>query len=192
MNIQPVTLEGSVVRMETLTARHAEDLATNATPDIFVYTFPPPDFTPHGLATYIEDLRGRANFCPFAMILKETGEAVGVSCFMDIQNHNRALEIGSTWIAKQYQGTKVNPEAKLLMLHHAFEEQGALRVQLKTDSRNLQSQRAIEKLGAVREGILRKHMIMPGNYQRDSVMYSITDDEWPAVKAKLLARIGKE
>jgi RimJ/RimL family protein N-acetyltransferase len=109
---------------------------------------------------------------------------------MDIQNANRGVEIGTTWIGRAYHGTRVNPEAKYLLLRHAFEEQGAIRVQLKTDSRNQQSQRAIEKLGAVKEGVLRNHMIMPDGYFRHTVMYSITDAEWPAAKARLEARLG--
>jgi RimJ/RimL family protein N-acetyltransferase len=128
--------------------------------------------------------------CPFAIIHLETGTAIGVTTYMDIQNHNRGVEIGNTWVARPHQGTNVNPEAKYLLLRHAFDDQGALRVQLKTDRRNLQSQRAIEKLGAQHEGILRKHVVMPDGYIRDSVMYSITDDEWASVKARLESRLG--
>ena len=87
-------------------------------------------------------------------------------------------------------GTPFNPECKYLLLRHAFREQQALRVQLKTDHRNKQSQRAIEKLGAVREGVLRKHMIMPDGHVRDTVMYSVTDNEWPAIESRLEARLG--
>ena len=104
-----------------------------------------------------------------------------MTCYLDIRAKERGLEIGFTWLAKALQGTQVNPECKYLLLRHAFEEQHALRVQLKTDGRNKQSQRAIEKLGAVREGVLRKHMIMPDGYVRDTVMYSITERQnWPA------------
>ena len=103
---------------------------------------------------------------------------------------HRGLEIGFTWIAKPHQGTLVNPECKYLLLRHAFDDQHAMRVQLKTDLRNVQSQGAIEKLGAVREGVLRKHIIRPDGYLRDTVMYSITAEEWPAVRAKLEQRLG--
>ena len=127
---------------------------------------------------------------PFAQVLIESGRAIGGTTYMDIQHANRGVEIGSTWIGRAHHGTRVNPEAKYLLLRHAFEEQGAIRVQLKTDSRNLQSQRAIEKLGAVKEGILRNHMIMPDGHYRHTVMYSLTDDEWPAAKARLEARLG--
>jgi RimJ/RimL family protein N-acetyltransferase len=95
-----------------------------------------------------------------------------------------------TWIGKPHRGTKVNPEIKLLMIGHAFEVMGCERVQLKTDGRNIHSQRAIEKLGAKKEGILRRHGQMPDCFMRDTVMYSILPEEWPEVKAGLLARLA--
>jgi RimJ/RimL family protein N-acetyltransferase len=103
---------------------------------------------------------------------------------------DRSLEIGGTWYGLDYQGTAVNPECKYLLLKHAFESLGCIRVQLKTDARNPRSQRAIEKLGAVREGTLRSHMITSDGYVRDSVFYSILDREWYQVKAKLERRLG--
>jgi len=109
---------------------------------------------------------------------------------MDIRPEHHGLEIGATWIGKAYQGTSVNPENKYMLLRQAFERLGAIRVQLKTDGRNLQSQAAIAKLGAKHEGVLRKHVLLPDGYERDTVMYSITDDEWPAVKAALEERLG--
>ena len=104
---------------------------------------------------------------------------------MDIQVENRSLEIGGTWYGVAYQHTPVNTESKFLLLRHAFEDLGCVRVQLKTDSRNLRSQRAIERLGAIKEGVLRNHMILPDGFLRDSVYYSIIDREWPGVKAHL-------
>jgi len=104
---------------------------------------------------------------------------------MDIQRRHRGLEIGSTWLGKPWQRTGINTEAKYLLLRHAFEVLGAARVQLKTDLRNTQSQTAIARLGAVREGVLRKHKIVRDGFLRDSVMFSIIDDEWPAVKTRL-------
>lgn len=191
MDIQPVTLQGRVVRLEPLDIRHAADLVDIITPDTAIYNATVPrELTLPVFEQYIDALNKRPNYVAFAFVHLETGKAVGVTTFMDIQNHNRVVEIGSTWIGKPYQGTLVNPEAKYMMLRHAFEDQGALRVQLKTDNRNLQSQRAIEKLGAVREGLLRKHMILPDGHVRDTVMYSITDDEWPDVKQRLETRLG--
>jgi len=192
MDVKPLVLYGRVARLEPLALSHAEDLAAVATPDIFTNTFPPPDYSPDGLRAVIGFLGTFQDWCPFAIIATESGQAVGTTCYLDIRPQDRALEIGFTWLAKSVQGTNVNPECKFLLLRHAFEAQQALRVQLKTDSRNRQSQRAIEKLGAVREGVLRKHMIMPNGYVRDTVMYSITDEEWPAVKDRLHSRLGYE
>ena len=125
-----------------------------------------------------------------AIVSKESGSAIGVSAYFEVRPEHRSLEIGNTWIARQFQRTKINPEAKFLMLTHAFEELGAIRVELKTDARNRQSRRGIEKLGAKREGILRSHMIMPDGHIRDTVVYSITAAEWPNVKESLIARLG--
>lgn len=190
MNIQPVTLEGRTVRLEPLHRRHAADLAAAADAELFAYHVLLPEISTAGFEAYIDTLLTRPNMVPFAQVLVATGKAIGGTTFMDIQTANRGVEIGTTWIGRAYQGTLVNPEAKFLLMRHAFEDQGAIRVQLKTDARNLQSQRAIEKLGAVKEGVLRNHVIMPDGYFRASVMYSVTNDEWPAVKARLLTRLG--
>ena len=192
MEIKPLVLEGRAARLEPLSLAHAVELAAVATPEIFTNTFPPPDYSPDGMRAVIGFLGTFQDWCPFAIIAKETGKAVGMTCYLDIRPRDRALEIGFTWLAKAAQGTHINPECKFLLLRHAFEAQQALRVQLKTDRRNVQSQRAIEKLGAVREGVLRKHMTMPDGYVRDTVMYSITDEEWPVVKKRLQQRLGYE
>jgi len=190
MNMQPVTLTGRTIRLEPLERRHAADMAQAADADIFMYHGLRPEISQAGFETYIDTLRSRAAMVPFAQVLVESGRAIGGTTYMDIQDANRGVEIGTTWIGRAYHGTMVNPEAKYLLLRHAFEDQGAIRVQLKTDSRNLQSQCAIEKLGAVKEGVLRNHMIMPDGYFRHTVMYSITNDEWPAAKARLETRLG--
>lgn len=176
------------MRLEPLEERHASALASAASRELFAYHFPPRELSPAGFS---EQIRGfaAAPLVAFAIVAKQTGRAVGQTAFLDLQPTHRALEIGLTWVAKGWQGSEVNPESKLLLLTHAFEELGCLRVQLKTDERNLQSQRAIEKLGAVKEGVLRKHMLLPDGFQRTTVLYSITDDEWPAVQAGLLARL---
>ncbi len=190
MNIQPVTLEGRTVRIEPLDRRHAADMAEAADDDIFKYHVLLPEISTAGFERYIETLLSRPNMVPFAQVLVATGKAIGGTTYMDIQTANRGVEIGTTWIGRAYHGTLVNPEAKYLLLRHAFEDQGTIRVQLKTDGRNLQSQRAIEKLGAVKEGVLRNHVVMPDGFLRASVMYSITHEEWPAVKARLEERLG--
>lgn len=189
MDVKPVVLKGQIVRLEPLQPAHAADLAAVATPELFDYHLPPAEFSPAGFHALIEEISTRPNRVHFAIILRETNRAIGVTAYLDIQPANRSLEIGFTWIGKAYHGTQVNPECKYLLLQHAFEGLDAVRVQLKTDSRNLHSQRAIEKLGAVREGVLRKHMIVWDGYIRDTVMYSILADEWPQVKASLASRL---
>lgn len=191
MRVEPVVLEGSVVRLEPIEARHAAELSRNCPIDVFRYFLTDRAFSQDedGYLALVERLRARTNMLPFATVLRETGEAIGGTTYMDIRPEHRGLEIGTTWIAPQYQGTKVNPEAKLLMLTHAFEDLGCERVQLKCDARNEQSAAAIRKLGAVFEGRLRKHMVLPDGFVRDTLMFSIVRDEWPAVRAGLEARL---
>lgn len=192
MNVQPLTLTGQVIRLEPLTLQHAPDLLAAGQVEsekTFAYFYTPTPFNLAGFEDYVRYMLSMSAMVPFATVLLETGQAIGVTTYMDIQPAHRNLEIGFTWMGRAYQGTKVNPEAKYMLLRHAFEEQGALRVQLKTDLRNLQSQRAIEKLGAKKEGVLRKHRILQDGYIRDSVLYSILDTEWPEVKAGLEARL---
>jgi RimJ/RimL family protein N-acetyltransferase len=136
------------------------------------------------------EAQARGNVVVFAQIDLAGGRAVGGTTYMNISRCDRGLEIGSTWLGKPWQRTGINTEAKYLLLRHAFEDLGAVRVQLKTDGRNLQSQAAIERLGAVREGVLRKHMCLHDGFLRDTVVYSILDDEWPAVKARLEAKMA--
>ncbi len=190
MNIQPITLTGRAARLEPLSIGHADALAAAATPELFTYHYPPRELTPDGFREAIAHFNALPAVCPFAIVATELGRAIGMTSYLDIRRNDRGLEIGFTWIAKAFQGTAINPECKYLLFRHAFDQQGAIRVQLKTDLRNLQSQAAIARLGAVREGVLRKHMIRPDGYQRDTVMYSVTSDEWPAVKKRLEARLG--
>jgi RimJ/RimL family protein N-acetyltransferase len=190
MMVEPITLQGRAIRLEPLRDYHAEAIAEVATPEIFAYLFPPAEYTEIGFRDQIRGLTDSGGFCLFATVLQESGRAIGMTSYLDIRPAHRSLEIGFTWIGAQWQGTAVNPEAKWLLLEHAFEQLGAVRVQLKTDLRNVQSQGAIEKLGAVKEGVLRKHMTLPDGHIRDTVMYSITDDEWPDVRKRLLERLA--
>lgn len=192
MDAQPVTLEGRAAKLVPLAAKHADGLALVAEPELFLYHFPPKELTAAGFAEQIERMNSLPNWLPFAVIEQATGDVLGVTCYLDIRAANRGLEIGFTWIAKRVHGTSINPECKFLLLRHAFEDLQAVRVQLKTDARNLQSQRAMEKIGAVKEGVLRKHVVLSDGYIRDTVMYSIIADEWPAVKAGLIKRLGYE
>ncbi len=128
---------------------------------------------------------------PFAVIDQKNNRVAGSTRYLDIRPNDRAIEIGSTWLGSEFQRTAINSECKYLLLRHAFEELGAVRVTLKTDGRNEQSQRAIERLGAVREGVLRKHMVMWDGYVRDTVYYSILDSEWPQVKDRLKGLLNR-
>ncbi len=191
MKVEPVVLEGRVVRLVPLSLEHAEGLLSVCEPDIFKYFWHfPKEWTLEGFRAYIQYLLHMPDMQPFATTLRETGQPVGVTTYMDIRHAHRGLEIGNTWIGRAYQGTQVNPECKYLLLRHAFETLGAIRVQLKTDGRNLHSQRAIAKLGAKLEGTLRKFIIMPDGYLRDNVMFSVIPEEWPDLKAGLEARLG--
>lgn len=190
MVVRPVVLEGRVVQLEPLTLDHAGALMEIADPDIFEYIPTPPRWDIEGFRQYIQRLISTPDMRPFATILRETGQPIGVTTYMDIRPAHWGLEIGSTWIGRPWQGTQVNPECKYLLLRHAFEQLHAVRVQLKTDGRNLHSQAAISKLGAKREGTLRKHIFMYDGYIRDTVMFSIIAEEWPLVRAGLEARLG--
>jgi len=127
---------------------------------------------------------------PFATVLRSTGQVIGSTRFWKIDRQHRKLEIGSTWLAASWQKTFANTEAKYLMLRAAFEDMACVRVQFTTDEHNAASRAAILRLGAQQEGIVRNERIMPGGRKRNSVRFSIIDDEWPAVKHRLEARLG--
>ena len=148
-----------------------------------------------GVAAYIAHaLKGyeEGHVLPFVTELRETGEVVGSTRFWKIDGRHRKLEIGSTWIAQRWQRSFVNAEAKYLMLRYAFEDLACVRVQLQTDELNLKSRAAILRLGAKEEGVLRHERIMPDGRKRNSVRFSIIDEEWPQVRERLEARLGLE
>jgi RimJ/RimL family protein N-acetyltransferase len=190
---QPVTLEGSHVRLEPLGEAHTDDLARVAfDPEIWRWTTNSIS-TRDELREFIElalrDARA-GSALPFATIDRARGRAVGSTRFGYIALEHRRLEVGWTWLGRDYQRTVINTEAKYLMLRHAFEVLGVNRVELKTDVLNDRSRAAILRLGAKEEGILRKHIITDSGRVRDSVIHSILDDEWPAVRARLEARLA--
>ncbi len=193
---QPVLLTGQFVRLEPLSATHAADLFKAAQDEEIWRLLSIPMF--HSVAA-VETWIGAAlkdqaagNAVPFATVRQSGGVAVGSTRFLDIRRPHRALEIGWTWLAVEAQRTAINTEAKFLMLRHAFERQGAIRVQLKTDERNERSRKAIARLGAGFEGILRNYQTRGyDGYVRDTAMFSITDLEWPAVKAGLEAKLAR-
>jgi RimJ/RimL family protein N-acetyltransferase len=137
------------------------------------------------LVHYLQRQQAKGTDLPFAVVLRETGLAIGMTRYMDIQPENRALEVGGTWYTPAFQRTAVNTECKYLLMQYAFETLKYIRVQIKTDLRNERSQRAIERIGALREGVLRNHMILPDGAVRSSVYYSVLIEEWPIIKQRL-------
>lgn len=189
MEVKPVTLTGKFARLEPLGEEHIPGLAAVGS-DASIWTY-----MPYGLVnsedkmrTWVEALlrhKSEGTDLPFAVICLADGKVAGSTRYMDIRPEHRGLEIGGTWYGSDYRRTAVNTECKLLLLGHAFETLGCIRVQLKTDLRNERSQRAIERIGAQREGVLRNHMVLPDGYYRHSVYYSVLDTEWPTVKQRL-------
>lgn len=194
MDIHPITLTGKLIRLEPMTEDDVPGLArVGLEPRIWQYMIYGQKNTEDELRAWVREIlhrQARGTDLPFTVISQESGQPIGTTRFMEILPQHRGLEIGGTWYGVDYQGSGVNAEAKLLLLTHAFEAWRCIRVQIKTDLRNLRSQRAIERLGAVKEGVLRNHVILADGYVRSSVLYSILDTEWPAVKAGLLKRLA--
>lgn len=192
MIVEPVTLRGSIVQLEPMTAAHIDSLGeVGLEPELWRWGIAP-------LAT-LEDMRAyvmqaldewrRGVSLPFVILAQSSGEVVGSTRYGNIDRGNRRLEIGWTWVTPAHQRTAVNTEAKLLLLTHAFERLGAHRVEFKTDALNQKSRNAILRIGAVEEGTFRKHIITASGRVRDSVYYSIIDSEWPVVKARLESKL---
>ena len=195
MNPTPVVLYGERARLEPLDHRHADQLTEEAQSDEIWRYMPVPRPANRDAMVGLIDKAWKAAAegveVPFAIVDDASDRAVGSTRFIEIRRPDRALEIGWTWLGLSSQRTPINTECKLLLLRHAFEDLGALRVQLKTDGRNLTSQRSIERLGAVKEGVLRHHRLMWDGVFRDTVYYSILAPEWPAVKARLTELLGR-
>ncbi|MGH7268194.1 MAG: GNAT family N-acetyltransferase [Candidatus Rokuibacteriota bacterium] len=192
MDLTPPTLRGRYVTLEPIDERHAPDLyVAMQDPEVCEYlVWWPPNVIDETLALIREakTLMARRQSIVFAQVWNETGRAIGSTRLLDVRLADRQVEIGSTFLARVYWKSPANSESKYLFLRHCFEALGCVRVALKTDARNLRSRAALERLGAVREGVLRKHMNVKG-YQRDTVYYSILEDEWPALKARLATRL---
>jgi len=186
--IGPVTLEGRWARLEPLQPRHEPALmAISRDEEVRRHLAATLD-TPEDVHRWMEHAAmaaARGAELPFATVERATGLVVGTTRFMDIQPTHRTAEIGGTWLDRSRWRTVLNSEAKYLMLRYLFDEVGFQRAWFKTDALNERSRRAIERLGAVREGVLRKHMIVHGGRSRDSVVYSIVDDEWPVIRGKM-------
>jgi RimJ/RimL family protein N-acetyltransferase len=190
-----VTLTGSHVRLEPMTEAHIPALAEIGVGQEFW------DFMVYGRMDSKEDMGGwvrdilarakKGTDLPFVVIDLDSGRVAGATRYLNITPNDRGLEVGGTWYGPEFQRTPVNTESKYLLLGHAFEKLGCIRVQLKTDSLNLRSQKAIERIGAVKEGVLRNHMILPNGRIRHSVFYSILDSEWPEVKKHLEGMLNR-
>jgi RimJ/RimL family protein N-acetyltransferase len=195
MQIDPITLEGRYVRLEPLALAHQAQLCDVGFDDsIWRWSPRSPIRTPDDMQRYIEialQQQAKGAALPFATIDHASGRAVGSTRFAEIDVENRRAEIGYTWIAPPWQRTAVNTEAKYLMIRHAFETWGCVRVELKTDSLNERSRNAILRIGAKQEGILRNHMLTHSGRLRHSVYFSIIESEWPAVKATLEAKLAR-
>ncbi len=193
--IKPVTLTGTHVRLEPMTLEHVEGLAEIGVGHDFW------DFMVYGKMENAEDMRGwvadilaraaKGTDLPFVAVHLASGRVAGAARYLNIMPHDRGLEVGGPGYGLDFQRTAVNTECKYLLFRHAFETLGAIRLQLKTDSRNERSQRAIERIGAVKEGVLRNHMILPDGVIRHSVYYSILDTEWEGVKKRLEERLAR-
>lgn len=193
--VSRVTLQGKYVRLEPLSEAHIPGLTQIGVGQDFWH------FMLYGEMNTEADMRGwvmdilerekKGGDLPFAVIHLESGRVAGATRYLNIVPKDRGLEIGGTWYGTDFQRTAVNTECKYLLLGHAFETLKAIRVQIKTDSRNERSQRAIERLGAKWEGVLRNHMILPDGYIRHSVFYSIIDTEWGDVKKNLETMLAK-
>lgn len=188
----PVVLEGAHIRLEPLQLEHAEALMeAGRAPEIWTWLAVAPA-TVAEMHEYVRGALASPGQHPFAVVDRTTGRVVGSTRYLEVDEGNRTAEIGWTWYARDVWATVVNPEAKFLLLRHAFETWGAMRVQFKADAQNVRSCTAIRRLGAQHEGTLRNHRIRRDGTIRDSAVFSILDREWPAVKAGLLERIGGE
>ena len=195
IEVKQVALHGSHVRLEPMTEAHIPALAEVGVGQVFW------DFMVYGkmetdedMRVWVQEILSRAQNgtdLPFVAVHLASGRVAGATRSMNIMPKDRGLEIGGTWYGLEFQRTPVNTECKYLLLRHAFETLGCIRVQLKTDLRNERSQKAIERIGAVKEGVLRNHMILPDGYIRHSVFYSIIDTEWPEVKKRLEGMLAK-
>lgn len=193
MTVVPVTLEGRYVRLEPLAKAHLAGLAQVGLDEELWRWIPTPVRTQEEMAAYIETAiqeQERGVSLPFAILEKATGRAIGSTRYGNIDRVHHRVEIGWTWVARDWQRTAMNTEAKYLLLKHAFETLGCMRVELKTDSLNEKSRAAILRIGAKEEGIFRNHMITASGRIRHSAYFSIIDSEWPAVRARLETKLN--
>lgn len=185
---------GKLIKLEPLTLDHLNDLVKVGLDPAIWEASPRSIVTEDDLRGYVESAvidAERGVSMPYAVILNQSGQAIGSTRYGNIDSANRRLEIGWTWIGRRWWRTGVNTECKILLLQNAFERLGCARVELKTDSINRRSRNAILRIGAQEEGTFRKHMLTASGRWRDTVYYSILDDEWPVVKKKLLEMMDR-
>jgi N-acetyltransferase len=192
MVIASVILQGRKVRLEPLIVEHAAGLAEIGLDEDLWKWIPTPVRTPEEMTTYVQSAlqeQAAGSALPFALIEESSGRAIGSTRYANIDRVHHRLEIGWTWVARPWQRTAINTEAKYLLLRHAFETLKCIRVELKTDSLNDRSRAAILRIGAREEGTFRNHMITASGRIRHTVYFSIVDSEWPEVKARLEAKL---
>lgn len=193
MTVEALTLSGAHIRLEPLTLAHVPALAKAGLHPELWRLQPAAIQNEHDMHLYVVqalDDQQRGLSLPFAIVRQGDGEVVGSTRYMDIALPHRRLEIGATWLSPACQRTGTNTEAKLLLLTHAFESLELIRVVFKTEALNQQSRQALIRIGAVEEGVFRKHLIAASGRTRDMVYFSILDSEWPAVKATLAHRLA--
>lgn len=192
---QQVTLQGKYVRLEPMGEQHIQGLTEiGVGQDFWSFMLYGDMKTEADMRHWVLDILDRekkGGDLPFAVVHLASGKIAGATRYLNIMPKDRGLEVGGTWYGKEFQRTAVNTECKYLLLTHAFEVLKAIRVQIKTDSLNVRSQAAIERIGAMKEGVLRNHMILPDGRIRHSVFYSILDSEWAGVKKNLEAMLKK-
>jgi RimJ/RimL family protein N-acetyltransferase len=194
IRVEPVVLEGEHLRLEPLSQSHVDGLCEIGIVEELWRWIPVPVKAPEQMKAYVDTaLTERANgvSMPFVQIERKSGRVIGSTRYMNIEKAHRRLEIGSTWIAPAWQRSAINTESKYLLMRHAFEDLGCMRVELKTDSLNEKSRAAILRIGAKQEGIFRNHMITSTGRVRHTVYFSVIDSEWPAVKAELERQLGR-
>lgn len=193
--IETPVLEGASLRLEPLSEAHLPGLEKVAFDErIWCYMLISVK-TPADLRGWMDsalETKAAGNAMPWATVLKAENRVIGSTRFLDLDLKHRTVEIGHTWLAPEYQGAGLNPEAKLLQLTYAFEQLHMNRVALKTHHENLQSQAAMRKMGAIEEGTFRNHYVMPDGSQRHSVWFSIIREEWPRVRSRLEERLQRE
>ena len=193
MDTEQVSLAGRHVRLDPLTAGDADGLRDAATDgelwNLWFTTVPRPENMAAFVARRLDEASA-GTWVPFVVRRLPDERIVGLTNYLHLDQPNRRLEIGGTWYAASAQRTAVNTEAKLLLLTRAFETLGCYAVEFRTHLANTRSQAAIERLGAHRDGVLRRHQIMPDGHVRDTVVYSILDSEWPAIRERLQARLA--